>query len=64
MTGTDNIVKLAALQNAGAPEWHGQCIKGATGKPLPMLANALIGMEAEMPDIVAYERSGRSDVQV
>jgi hypothetical protein len=53
MTGTDNIVKLAALQNAGAPEWHGQCIKGATGKPLPILANALIGMEAEMPDIVA-----------
>ena len=60
MTGTDNIVKLAALQNAGAPEWHSQCIKGTTGKPLPILANALIGLQAEMPDVVAFDEMLRA----
>ena len=54
MTGTtDNIVKLAAYQ--GTSDWHNQCIKGTTGKPLPNLANALIGLGAEMPDAFAYD---------
>lgn len=57
---TDNtiasIVKLAAFQEQRqGPEWHDKCIKGTTGKPLPILANALIGLRAEMPDTFAYD---------
>jgi predicted P-loop ATPase len=52
---TDNIVKLAAYQEQRGPEWFGKCIKGATGKPLPILANALIGLRAEVPDMFAYD---------
>jgi predicted P-loop ATPase len=52
---TDNIVQLAAFQSANAPAWHADCIKGSTGKPLPILANALTGLQAEMPDHFAFD---------
>jgi len=45
----DNIIRLAALNDAEA-EWLGDCIKGETGKPLPILANVLIGLRAQWPD--------------
>jgi predicted P-loop ATPase len=44
-----------ARERREGPEWHSQCIKGATGKPLPILANAVIGLRAEMPDAFAYD---------
>jgi predicted P-loop ATPase len=56
MDSTDNIVKLAAYQEQRqGPEWFSKCIKGATGKPLPILANALIGLRAEVPAMFAYD---------
>jgi hypothetical protein len=55
MTSTQNIINLASLQSTAAPAWHAACIKGTAGKPLSILANALIGLEAEMPDVVAYD---------
>jgi predicted P-loop ATPase len=62
---TDNLIDLQsrvaaakakreATQEEG-PEWHGECIKGSTHKPLPILANAVIGLRAEMPDAFAYD---------
>jgi predicted P-loop ATPase len=35
--------------------WLDQCIKGETGKPLPNLANALIGLRTELPDHFGYD---------
>jgi predicted P-loop ATPase len=51
-----NIVQLAEYQGQRqGPGWHGQCIKNEKGKPLPILANALIGLRAEMPETFAYD---------
>ena len=35
--------------------WLANCICGETGKPLPVLANVLIGLRAVMPDAFAYD---------
>jgi predicted P-loop ATPase len=52
----DNIVKLVEYQGQRqGPVWHSQCVKNETGKPLPILANALIGLRAEMPETFAYD---------
>jgi predicted P-loop ATPase len=51
----DNVIRLAAYQSADAPAWHALCIKGSNGKPMPVLNNALIGLEAEWPDYFAYD---------
>jgi len=45
----DNIIRLAALNDAER-EWLDACIKGETGKPLPILANVLTGLRAQWPD--------------
>jgi predicted P-loop ATPase len=47
---------------AEAIEWHDQCIKGATGKPLPVLANAVIALKAEMPNAFAYDEMLRGAI--
>jgi len=36
-------------------KWLDDCICGETGKPLPVLANALIGLRAVFPDSIAYD---------
>jgi predicted P-loop ATPase len=36
-------------------KWLADCICGDTGKPLAILANALIGLRAVMPDTFAYD---------
>jgi predicted P-loop ATPase len=45
----DNIIRLAALNDAER-EWLDTCIKGDTGKPLPILANVLTGLRAQWPN--------------
>jgi predicted P-loop ATPase len=56
MNNTQNVIRLAGYQEQRqGPDWHNQCIKGVTGKPLPILANAVIGLQAEMPDAFAYD---------
>ena len=48
-TPTDKIVALKRKRRAlakpadSAPDWLQQCVLGETGKPLAVLANALIG---------------------
>lgn len=51
---TDNILKLAALNDAEA-EWLDTCIKGESGQPLPILANVLIGLRAQWPDYFYFD---------
>ena len=36
-------------------KWLQDCICGETGKPLPILANALLGLRSVMPDTFAYD---------
>jgi predicted P-loop ATPase len=59
MTTTDPVivdfVSEARERREGRAEWHSQCIKGTTGKPLPILANAVIGLRAEFPDTFACD---------
>jgi predicted P-loop ATPase len=50
----DNIVRLAELQTT-VPAWLQDCIAGETGKPLSVLASALIGLRAQMPAVVAWD---------
>jgi hypothetical protein len=38
-----------------AMAWLTECICGETGKPLPNLANVLIGLRAVLPDTFAYD---------
>jgi hypothetical protein len=40
--------------------WLAECIGGETGKPLPILANVLIGLRAEMVDAFAYDEMLRA----
>jgi predicted P-loop ATPase len=54
MSDPDNIVRLARLQEGA--DWLAECICGGKGsKPLPILANALIGVRAVWPDAIAYD---------
>lgn len=50
----DNVFRLAALNDAEG-EWLDSCIKGETGKPLPVLANVLIGLRAQWPGHFYYD---------
>jgi predicted P-loop ATPase len=36
-------------------DWLADCIRGETGKPLPVLASALVGLRAVMPETFAYD---------
>jgi hypothetical protein len=49
----------AAKANAHANEdWLADCVKGETGKPLPILANVLIALRAIWPDHFAFDEMG------
>lgn len=50
-----DFVSEARKKQQGRAEWLSKCIKTETGKPLPILANALIGLRAEMPDALVYD---------
>ena len=50
----DNIVRLAGLQARG-PMWLEECVKGETGRPLSVLASALVGLRAEWPTTFTYD---------
>ena len=53
-------LRVAKLNSAG--DWSTECILGETGKPLPVLANALEGLRATMPDVVAFDEMARTAV--
>jgi predicted P-loop ATPase len=50
----DNIFRLAALEDAEG-QWLNDCIKGDNGKPLPILANVLIGLRTQWPEHFYYD---------
>jgi predicted P-loop ATPase len=50
-----DFVSEARKKRQGRPKWHSECIKGAKNKPVPNLANALIGLRAEMADAFAHD---------
>lgn len=60
MAGTDNVllefVSTARKKKQSRAKWLEQCIKSETGKPLPILANALIGLREETPDAFAVDQ--------
>jgi Virulence-associated protein E-like domain len=58
MAESDNIVRLAELQNP--TPWLAQCVLGETGKPLAVLANALAAVRAVMPHAFAYNEMLRA----
>lgn len=53
----EDIVRLDREREKKKPrgDWLDQCIKGETGKPLPILANVLIGMRMKFPRHFAYD---------
>jgi predicted P-loop ATPase len=57
MTSMDNIIRLAAQRDA-EDDWLDQCIKNDSGKPLAILANALMALrcDPELRDIIAYDQ--------
>lgn len=42
--------------------WLDRCIASETGKPLPVLANALIALRTVLPDLVAYDEMQRAAI--
>ena len=50
------IVTLRKIRAARGSAWLDQCILSDTGKPLPVLANALVGLRAEYPDTFADDQ--------
>jgi predicted P-loop ATPase len=54
--------KALALDRARerSRSWLAECICSATGKPLPILANALVGLRAVMPDTLAFDEMMRT----
>jgi predicted P-loop ATPase len=50
-----DFVSEAREKRQGKAEWLNRCIKSETGKALPVLANALVGLRAEMPETFAYD---------
>jgi hypothetical protein len=52
---TDNIIRLSQLHQERDPSWFADCVKGATGRPLAVLANAIVAIEAELPKHFAFD---------
>ena len=50
-----DFVSNAREKKQKRAKWLDKCIKSETGKPMPVLANALIGLRAEMPETFAYD---------
>jgi predicted P-loop ATPase len=61
VANTDNIHRLADRQTA-QDAWLDDCIKGETGKPLPVLANVLAGLRALFADTFAFDEMLRVPV--
>jgi hypothetical protein len=54
----ENVVPLGSKRAKPAPEspeWLDKCLAGDTGKPLAVLANALIALREAMPSAFAYD---------
>lgn len=49
------FVTNARAKKQSRPKWLDHCIMNDTGKPLPILANALIGLRSEFADTFAYD---------
>ena len=58
MADADNIIRLAEQQDR-AP-WLARCVLGESGKPLAVLANALIVLRAVMSDTFAFDEMLRA----
>jgi predicted P-loop ATPase len=54
MVDDDNIIRLAQLQ-ARDPAWFVDCVKGDNGRPLAVLASAIVAIEAEWSRHLAYD---------
>ena len=56
---TDDVlvefVSKAREKKQNRAKWLDNCIKNETGKPLPVLANAMIGLRAEYPETFAWD---------
>jgi predicted P-loop ATPase len=56
---TENVlvefVNNAREKKQNRAKWLDKCIKSETGKALPILANALIGLRTEIPETFAYD---------
>ena len=61
MVDIDDIDRLADFQ-ANTSEWLNDCVKGENGKPLPVLANVLIGLRAIFLDAFAFDEMLRIPV--
>jgi hypothetical protein len=53
------VVRLDAAREQST-KWLADCICGDTGKPLPILHNALIALRAVMPQTFAYDEMLRA----
>ncbi len=53
--GDENILRLVK-HDEQQTEWLASCLKGEAGKPLAILANALIALRAEMNDAFSYDQ--------
>ena len=55
----DSVTRLADYRKpkkrSEKPAWLAKCIVGETGKPLPVLANALTALRADWPEHFAYD---------
>jgi predicted P-loop ATPase len=47
--------KSRSRAKAKAPNWLDACLKGETGRPLPIVSNVLIGLRADYQDTFAYD---------
>jgi predicted P-loop ATPase len=54
MADDDNIIRLAQLQ-ARDPAWFIDCVKGENGRPIAVLASAIVAIQAEWPDHFAFD---------
>jgi predicted P-loop ATPase len=59
MADSDNIIRLSERQSRESA-WLEGCVKGETGKPLAILANALIGLRAVLTQTFAYDEMLRA----
>jgi len=61
MTNAERAKRLRVVDEH-QPGWLDRCIKGDTGKPLPVLASVIIGLEAVWPDAFAFDKMLRAVV--
>lgn len=54
---SSNVILLNPRQlDQSATAWLSHCLPGSNGRPLPVLANALIALRAVYPDAVAFDQ--------